>query len=105
MPPLPILLWSLYIGPTAAGVIVALRALPFVYRLVLARKKPWACDICMGFWVVGAISAAASVADRSKLILISAGPAYALCLLMLRLLTAPRMPPPLPELLVEVSDE
>lgn len=93
-----VLLWALVIAPTAAGFIIALRALPWVERLVWARKKPWACDICMSVWSTLLFGGLLSAAMRDPLALSSCGPAYAGCMFVLRLLTEPRGAPPLPEL-------
>jgi len=84
-----VLLWSLYIGLTAAGATVALRALGPVQKLVLGRQKPWACDVCMSLWTtLGISSAGALVAWRPEPSW-AAGPGFAIALLTLRKLTEP----------------
>jgi hypothetical protein len=54
--PLHIVLWSLLVGATSAGMTVAIRALPLVKKWIEQMKKPWACDVCMSFWTVGLLA-------------------------------------------------
>ena len=42
---------ALALGLTVAGVIQVIRALPGVRRWVLNGVKPWACDLCMSWWI------------------------------------------------------
>lgn len=86
--------WSLALGATAAGVIEALRALPWVRRAMLRRQKPWACDICMGFWTTGVLSTLLAWHAHDVERLLVAGPAYPVALLFLAKLGEPRHPPP-----------
>lgn len=102
--PALLLTWALFVGLTAAGLIVALRALPPVEHKVWAAQKPWACDVCMSFWVVG-IANVFLVATHGPVMFLCAGPAYPLCLWVLRQITAPRGAPPLPELEFELEPE
>lgn len=95
--PAELLLWALGLGATSAGVVLALRALPPVQRAMFARKKPWACDICMGFWTVGSLAAVLSLTFDGDLLL-AAGPAYPWTLYLLRKLQEPMNPPNLPPL-------
>jgi hypothetical protein len=90
-----LLTWALFVGSTAAGLVVALRALPPVERRILSAQKPWACDVCMSFWIVSIITIFVG-ASQGRELLLCAGPAYPLCLWVLRQITAPRGP--LPEL-------
>lgn len=83
-----LLTWALYVGPTAAGLIVALRAVPWVGKKLEAATKPWACDACMGFWTVGLTVMLVVAATRDRALLFGAGPAYPLCLWVLRQVTA-----------------
>jgi hypothetical protein len=92
--PLLLLLWALIVGSTSAGMTVALRALPWGEQRL--NTKPLACDVCMSFWSVGVLSAALSVRDFDLILV--AGPAYPWALWVLRKLTDPRNPPPLPPL-------
>lgn len=91
--PAELLLWATGLGATSAGVVLALRALPAVQRAMFARKKPWACDICMGFWTTAALT----LLLPSDLWL-AAGPAYPWTLFLLRKLQEPVNPPNLPPL-------
>lgn len=88
------LFWGLAVGTTAAGFTVALRALPLVERRVMARRKPWACDICMGFWTTAVVTALLVLWQRDWDLVASAGPAYPVALWTLRKLTDPLGPPP-----------
>lgn len=97
-----VLLWALFIGPTAAGVTVAFRALPWVAELVLARRKPWACDVCMSFWSTLLVVAFAGVSDPGAVL--SFGPGFPLALLVLRKLTEPLRPPPVEKPLPELEE-
>jgi hypothetical protein len=57
------------------------------------RKKPWACDVCMGFWTTGAAAAGLAVIQNDAWALLSAGPAYPVALWILRKLGEPQLPP------------
>lgn len=99
--PLTLLLWALPVGATAAGMIVVIRVLPLIRQQVEAMKKPWACDICMSFWVVGLLVLLLLLGKRDPQFLFVAGPAFPFALWFLRRLTDP---PELPPLLLEDSD-
>jgi hypothetical protein len=60
---------------------------------MFARKKPWACDICMGFWTTAALTLA-----LPQDLWLAAGPAYPWTLYLLRKLQEPTNPPNLPPL-------
>lgn len=94
--PLTIILWSLLVGATSAGMTAAIRELPSVYKKMMERKKPWACDICMSFWTVGLLGLGLSIWGERELILVC-GPAYPWALWVLCKISAPVGPPP-PEL-------
>jgi hypothetical protein len=94
--PATILVWSLVVGSTSAGITTAIRALPLVYRWMLERKKPWSCDRCMSFWTVGALSLV--LAWFEPALGLSAGPAYPWALWVLRKTNEPHGPPPMPPL-------
>jgi len=94
---LNILLWSFLLGATSAGITIALRALPLVYRWMEEQKKPWVCDICMSFWTVGLLSLGLA-AWQGKEFLIVCGPAYPLAMWLLCKITEPKGGPPLPPL-------
>lgn len=81
---------------TVPGFVFAVRALPWVARQVDAAVKPWACDICMGFWSTGIFSLVAVALSRDPWMLLVAGPAYTTALLVLSFLERPTgAPPPL----------
>ena len=42
---------ALALGLTVVGAIQVIRALPGVRRWVLNGVKPWACDLCMSWWL------------------------------------------------------
>lgn len=92
---LDLLLTGLGLGTTAAGVVVAVRALPPVQRAMFAQKKPWACDVCMSFWTVGALGLLGVLRGFDVL---ACGPAYPVALLVLRKLGEPMHPPVMPPL-------
>lgn len=93
-----LLIWALALGSTAAGFVLAVRALPPVQRAMLALQKPWACDICMGFWATGALAGGLGAWQHSWQLVLAAGPAYPVTLWLLRVLQEPRNPPELPPL-------
>jgi hypothetical protein len=92
------LMWSLFLGATAAGVVLALRALPPVHRAIMRRQKPWACDTCMGFWTTGVLALSLAQGQHQTQLVLAAGPAYPLTLWLLRKLQEPMNPPQLPPL-------
>jgi len=93
-----LLLRALFVGLSAAGLVVFLRALSLFQKLVQEQKKPWACDVCMSFWSTFLLTAATFRFD-GVLALEAAAPGFAVTLLILRKLTEPLRPPPkLPEL-------
>jgi hypothetical protein len=93
--PLDILAWALAVGATAAGLTVAVRALPPVQRWMFQRQKPWACDVCMSFWTTAAVGGALAIAKHDPSLLLACGPAYPWALQVLHTLTEPRNPPPM----------
>lgn len=46
-----LLVASVAVGLTAAGAIQVIRALPLVRSWVMRGTKPWACDLCMSWWL------------------------------------------------------
>ncbi len=93
------LLWALMVGATAAGLTVALRALPLIARQVEALRKPWVCDICMSFWTTALIVVGLALWQHNVELVVVAGPAYPWAMWVLRVLTGPREGgPPLPPL-------
>lgn len=92
---LNLILTAIVVGATAAGFALALRALPFVGRWVEAGIKPWACDVCLGFWSTCLVALVYWVATGA--VLASVGPAYPVCLGVLRWLTEPKHTPMFPE--------
>lgn len=90
---------ALFSGTTAAGVTVAVRALPFVNRWVQHGTKPWACDVCMSFWTTAAVTGAWSAIHMDYSLLYAAGPAYPVTMWVLRKITDHHgVVPGLPEL-------
>lgn len=92
---LELLITSIIVGATAAGFALAVRALPGVSRWVSEGTKPWACDICLGFWSTCLVALVYWVA--SGIVLASVGPAYPVCLGVLRWLSEPKHVPMFPE--------
>lgn len=90
---IPFILAAVAFALSVPGIVLAVRALPAVTRMVDAGIKPWACDICMGFWATGLLAAATSSAMHDLRFLLCCGPAYTVALLILGRLQAP---PPLP---------
>jgi hypothetical protein len=91
-----LLLWALLLGSTSAGITTAVRALPPVQRWMFERRKPWACDVCMSFWVTGVL--ALGLGWHDSVLALSAGPAYPWALWVLGKLGEPRTGPPMPPL-------
>lgn len=60
---------------------------------MFARKKPWACDICMSFWTLVLLTPLLHM-DLWPAV----GPAYPWTLYLLRKLQEPMNPPNLPPL-------
>lgn len=50
---------AILLGMVAASAITLFRALPPGKRLAATGKRPWACDICMSFWAVLALTVVA----------------------------------------------
>ena len=86
---LPLFLATLFIAFTVPGVVLALRALPWVARRVQAGVKPWVCDICMCFWTTALVAECTAVGVRDWRFLLCAGPAYTLSLFFLSVLERP----------------
>ncbi|MFQ5339971.1 MAG: hypothetical protein ACE5F6_00335 [Anaerolineae bacterium] len=91
--PTEILAWSVVLGATAAGFVSAVRGLPWVQRAIMDRRKPWACDVCMGFWTTGAVTVGLAYVLNDIWALLWAGPAYSVALWILRKLGEPQLPP------------
>lgn len=91
--PAEILSWAVVLGATAAGLVSAVRGLPAVQRAIMERKKPWACDVCMGFWSTAALAVGLAVVQQDAWLLLAAGPAYPFVLWILRKLGEPQLPP------------
>jgi hypothetical protein len=96
--PIELLVCAVGLGATVAGFVTALRALPMVQKAIMARKKPWACNICMSFWSTGAAAIGLAVFKNDVVLLLSAGPAYPVALWILSKLEEPQLPPQLPPL-------
>ncbi len=48
---LELALYALVAGATAVGTTEAIRQAPYIRDLNERGVKPWACDLCMSFWV------------------------------------------------------
>lgn len=92
---LPYLFACAFVALTAPGFIVALRALPWAERQMMAGIRPWACDICMSFWTVAALCTALAGVFGWRYAVV-AGPAYSVCLGVLGVLQR-SLPPPMAE--------
>lgn len=87
------------IAITVPGVVTAVRALPPVAAKVLEGAKPWACNICMSFWATSLVTSVAAAYLQEIGVLLLAGPAYTLALVLLeRVVEAPPAGGPQPEL-------
>lgn len=89
-----LVLTTLAVALSVPGIVLAVRALPWVARKVDAGVKPWACDICSCFWITGALALAAGA--RDPWLVLCAGPAYTGSLLLLSHMERPLNPPPGP---------
>lgn len=92
------LAWALGVGSSAAGMTVAVRALPSVQHKMLERVKPWACDVCMGFWTTAIVVLGLAAWQHDARLLVVSGPAYPWALWVLRKTGEPTGPPPMPPL-------
>jgi hypothetical protein len=88
---------TLFIAFTVPGVVLALRALPWIAARVQAGVKPWVCDICMCFWTTALVAEAVSIGVGNWRFVICAGPAYTLALFFIGVLERPTTLPPPPE--------
>ena len=95
---IPLVLMTLAIALSVPGVVLALRALPWVARKVEAGIKPWACDVCSCFWITGALVLWAASFRGDPMFLLSAGPAYTVAMLVLAMMQQPTSLPPPPEM-------
>lgn len=78
------LIHTLLLGMTSASLVTIFRAIPPGSWLV-KKGKPWACDICMSFWMTWGVGLAASflgLIDAPELLL--SVPAYIVCLWLLK---------------------
>lgn len=88
-------LLTLGIALTVPGLVTAVRALPWVSEKVVAGVKPWSCDICMTFWGTALVTVVAATATLDGYVILLAGPAYTVALVVLeRVLHAPPPGPP-----------
>lgn len=79
------------------GIVLAIRALPWVARKVEAGIKPWACDVCSCFWITAMLVVGACSIWRFEALL-TAGPAYTVAMLVLAKMQQPTSLPPPPEM-------
>lgn len=92
-----LVLVTLAIAFSVPGIVLAVRALPWVARQVDAGVKPWACDVCSCFWITGALALWAAAFRGDPMFLLVAGPAYTLAMLVLSVMQRPTTLPPPPE--------
>ena len=84
-----LLVWTVLVACSIPGIVQAVRALPWVSQRVFENVKPWACDICMSFWIGAFVTSGAAAIAHDLVVLAVAPPAYTLALLLLRALQAP----------------
>lgn len=84
---------------SAVSLVSILRALSPIQKLVVAKKKPWSCDACLGFWTtlvialtVVAVPALMGEPRIEPLIYLAVLPAHGLTLIVLSKLRAPEFP-------------
>jgi hypothetical protein len=87
---------TLAIALTVPGFIFAVRALPWVDRQVKAAIKPWVCDICMSFWGTVIFTLLAVHLAHNLWLLLCAGPAYTLAMIILSFMERPTSMPAIP---------
>jgi len=87
---------------TVPGFVFAVRALPFIDAMVVKGIKPWSCDICMSFWSTGGFALAA--ASQDPRLLLCAGPAYTIALIVLSFMERPAAMPPIPPSPMPLAD-
>lgn len=79
-----------WIALSSVGITALVRSAPPFRGWVEAKKKPWSCDICMGFWVCLLVSLVVGNWNRE---VIAAGlPAYGLCIMLLKWLREMEIP-------------
>lgn len=89
-----LIVWTVLVGLGIPGIVLAVRALPWVDARVLAGTKPWACDICMSFWTGAVLVLGAVAVSREFVVFVVAPAAYTIALATLRVLQAPHGEPP-----------
>jgi hypothetical protein len=82
---------------TVAGAIQVIRALPVVRRWVVSGVKPWACDLCMSWWIAFLFAGAAGALVDPRWTLATL-PAVAISVWMTGRMKVPTAPPEMPEL-------
>jgi len=76
---------ALLLGMTSASLVTIFRAIPLGSRLLKTEKKPWACDICMSFWMTWIVFLAAWFCDLvAYMDFWLVAPAYIVCLWFLK---------------------
>ena len=109
-------MWVIACGLTALAAVSLVSILRALLPTRIAAKKPWSCDICIGFWMTLALclvwTAVATIRDRviglDRLLLVSNGlarlflvfPTHGLVLIILS-----RIRPPSFEFLKETPNE
>lgn len=86
------------IALSVPGIVLAVRALPPVQRLVDAGVKPWACDVCSCFWITGLLAFLTACALHDWMMILVAGPAYTVAMIVLSHMERPAPLPPAPEM-------
>lgn len=89
---------TLVVALTVPGFVLAVRALPAVDRRALSGQKPWACDVCMCFWSTAIWTVVVALVFKDARLLLAAGPAYTVSMLVLRVASAPLGEGPMPPL-------
>lgn len=85
---------TLAIALTVPGFVLAVRALPWVDRQVQLGIKPWACDICASFWSTAIFTLLSVHFAHNLWLLLCAGPAYTLSMIVLSFMERPMAPMP-----------
>lgn len=89
---LELLLTALWVGLSSAGATVVIRQAPFIHGWTQKGIKPWACDICMTFWMT--LIATSVLEFRGHAALLAWLASYSIGKFALRKLTDPEGVPP-----------
>ena len=78
------LAYSFLFGLTAASLVTVFRAVPPGKTLAATGRKPWACDVCMSFWMTILVALVACSVRNSAADAWTAIPGYMVCLWFLK---------------------